>query len=643
MNESPELTLRSPEVFSSIVHAAATQVRGHMRTAKKHSHKTTLPTKLTLTLLSSDDDEESDAELNDELDEELPFIVTVEFLEEHMGWSSVVFKCLVSSVHHDLSPEWVAVKVRISEEEKKKKKHSDSSNARAYATMKALHGAGKQWMCPEPLHYVERVEIPPSTSFTPPDDPSSKRASLIPLSVVICTWIQGKKVLPLPSLSFSSNHNSSSSSSSSSTTTTTTTTTTTSGLPGLPAISTTAVSPGSSPGSSPAKSQRRAAARWKNFVLLHAEVSSIKKPQIGDLHPPKYVRHLHGVFDYDVHTMWLDRLDSRFSGLRYLYQSKKSQTNLLPMSLKFMEEKDNRGMNVLESLEYRLGAVLRKLRAIKRDDEDTQDMVLHVADCSLDNFVQKKSRNGGSQMTFIDLEASGWTDPAYSIAEFLYNNVWFDKWGLEEEWCGFTDVFQAWVVNLYISKLDIAQDRAKLNRFIERFELNKEFCAIKGLMFHLRGALLELGNIKDGFRVNVDTCGSGSGSGGGGKLCVDAKSPGNIYAMRFGHKRVRGRTSLTSFGRQMMFRGSHQQGCEMYRQLLNQTNYMRRVMGEFLTMHAIIDQVKDEERKRNEIELAFEKKKRKKLRVDLGLEEEEEEEEEEEKVKVTLKLPRLEK
>ena len=55
-------------------------------------------------------------------------------------------------------------------------------------------------------------------------------------------------------------------------------------------------------------------------------------------------------------------------------------------------------------MKYRLNACLCKLNAIKRDDEDTQDMCLFIGDPSLDNIIWDSKT---SQGTFVDLENSG--------------------------------------------------------------------------------------------------------------------------------------------------------------------------------------------------------------------------------------------
>ena len=135
-------------------------------------------------------------------------------------------------------------------------------------------------------------------------------------------------------------------------------------------------------------------------------------------------------------------------------------------------------------------------------------------------FVGTNVSTGGLKISLVDLESSGWTDPAYSIAQFLTCNVWCDKIGMLEQndMFPFEPSFESFIVSIFIENFEWSKNESKFKIFLERLELNKEFCAIKGLLFHIRGVLHGLGDMIDGFRRTVDTSGSASGSGGGATL-----------------------------------------------------------------------------------------------------------------------------
>ena len=66
----------------------------------------------------------------------------------------------------------------------------------------------------------------------------------------------------------------------------------------------------------------------------------------------------------------------------------------------------------------------------------------------------------------------------------------------------------------------------------------------------------------------------------------------------------------------MLFRRSHREGIEVYLTLLEKSNYMRRCVGNYLTMWEIIDEVREKERKLAEIE---EKRLRREHRIRIGV------------------------
>jgi hypothetical protein len=404
---------------------------------------------------------------------------------------------------------------------------------------------------------------------------------------------------------------------------------------------------------------------WAKLIHLRKIIAKIKKPKIGDVKGPKYNRFLKSIYDCNDHDSWLKNINNRVSGLEYLYQSKVRQ-NLIPESLSFLSEIDSQtGLKFFQSMKYRLNACLCKLNAIKRDDEDTQDMCLFIGDPSLDNIIWDSKT---SQGTFVDLENSGWTDPAYIIAELLTNNIWFDKYYLKNNESDssddrnntttniqfpFSKQFELKIIEMFVKDyewskstnklnttknatnhdddaqitglvpgLPLEDNLLKFNEFLERVELNKEFCAIKQLFFHVRGCLHELGNVINGFRVYFDSCGSGSGSGGGGTLAGNHnRSPCNIIGKRMGEKKPKGRSTSSLFGHRILFRGTHINGIHTYMKILKVCNYTRRCVGEYLTIHRIIDEVRQKEKLFNEIEREKEKKR---LRIQCGMEKTEE-------------------
>ena len=54
-----------------------------------------------------------------------------------------------------------------------------------------------------------------------------------------------------------------------------------------------------------------------------------------------------------------------------------------------------------------------------------------------------------------------------------------------------------------------------MDRYMEMLALEKEFCVLRGLFFHIRGALQELGRMINGSRFASLSPGNGSGSGAG--------------------------------------------------------------------------------------------------------------------------------
>jgi hypothetical protein len=247
------------------------------------------------------------------------------------------------------------------------------------------------------------------------------------------------------------------------------------------------------------------------------------------------------------------------------------------------------------------------------------------------------------------LESSGWCDPAYIVSELLTNNVWFDTFCLnnptrapassstttpldamnDDAPFPFTKQFEMNIIKMFVhgfkwSTSNSTKDSpdTKFNHFLERIELNKEFCAIKQLLFHARGALLELGDVVDGFKRHVDTCGSGSGSGGGGTLGNKSTSPGRIKEYSQGKQRPKGRVSKSMFGQTIVYRGTHLKGMHVYLTILDDCNYARRSMGEYLSMHRIIDEIKEKERILDE---RLRKREKRELRLLCGMGGEEEE------------------
>ena len=157
------ITLRHPEVFRLTVLAAA----AHVRTQHLHHQSPTTPTSLlpsTVTVSLLDLNNESEDE-DEELAEETPFIVQVQFIKEHIGWASAVYQVRVTELQHQQTPETWAIKIRISSE----KDNADASNARAYGTMIGLWHVYR-YICPEPLHYVKRIA--PTTTTTPTPTPT---------------------------------------------------------------------------------------------------------------------------------------------------------------------------------------------------------------------------------------------------------------------------------------------------------------------------------------------------------------------------------------------------------------------------------------------------------------------------------------
>ena len=161
-------------------------------------------------------------------------------------------------------------------------------------------------------------------------------------------------------------------------------------------------------------------------------------------------------FFYHHHT-------ARIHGLEYILQNKIDQ-NILPKSLKFLTNVDNTGLIFLKGIGYRLKACLNRLKAMKRDGEDQQDMVLCIGDPSLDNIIVGTNiSTGGLKISLVDLESSGWTDPAYSIAQFLTCNVWCDKTGMLEQndMFPFEPSFESFIVSIFIENFEWSKNESK--------------------------------------------------------------------------------------------------------------------------------------------------------------------------------------
>ena len=578
------ITLRCPEVFNQVAVAAQKFVHERYfspRTATTPSNTLTLPATPTtppliplpspikIVLLGIDADNNNDDDMDDELrqallDEE-PFIVHVHFTQETLGWKSAVYKVKCFEETNQEPTEYWAVKIRVGEENT-----PDASNKRAFTTMAALHTARLRWLCPQALHYVPPTL--PSGTLQQQRQRQQQQAQgdqatvQISMSVLICTWLEGIHPSPLE-LDLRN------------------------------------------------KATLRA---WTRIIRLRILVASIKKPKRGDPHPPKNIQQLLQIQNLKDHDLWREHSTARIGGLEYLLLSKTRQ-GILPKWMEFLNTKDAKGMVYMKGIEYRLNACLRRIHAITQDNEDTQELVLCVGDPSLDNIVVSGGRRGHKlRVSLIDLESSGWTDHAYVVAEFLMNNVWFDKFGglKNDQDFPFSSAFEQFVISTYSNAFDFSNDEQQFATFLERYELEKEFCALKGLLFHVRGALHELGDVIDGFRRRVDTSGSGSCSGGGGTLGGGALSPGKLRNLMYGQKRPKGRASTTVFGKQMLFRRSHREGIEVYLTLLEKSNYMRRCVGNYLTMWEIIDEVREKERKLAEIE---EKRLRREHRIRIGV------------------------
>ena len=385
------LTLRHPQVYNLTVQAAAAHVRRKLAppTTTLTPDPHLLPTTITISLLDLFlDSDDSDDDPPDELDDEPPFIVQVAFIKEILGWSSAVYKVRVTEASNQQPPETWAVKIRTSQE----KPDADASNARAYGTMLGVWHV-YPWLCPEPLHYVKTIpkatpllpalpgarrykhtrhtvaspsgristpgvfnnqhrslrQINNATHFVAHSAPTHPHPSL---SALLCTWVEG----------FS-----------------------------LHSIGTN-------------MQDKKTKQTWSRFVHLRRTVAKIKKPKqgaTGKRDRPKYTKWLAHIVDCNDHELWLKNLHSRVSGLVYLYESKAAQ-DLIPQELLFLNEVDAQtGLLFLNSMEYRLNACLTKLQALKRDDEDTQDLCLFIGDPSLANVVWNPDTFKGIELVVV--------------------------------------------------------------------------------------------------------------------------------------------------------------------------------------------------------------------------------------------------
>jgi len=279
------ISIRSNTVYQHIIQIAAKRIRlylnhGHTK-ALNHENISQLPKTTQIKLLGGnmdEEDEEMDDETKDELANEEPFIVQVKFVQEIMGWSSVVYKVIVSELNNQQLTEKWAVKLRVGNEESNNDNKS-VSNKRAYNTMTALHATKHHSLVPEPIFYIDNVipvPVPEETYFTRPImDHSTLVAFPMPLkkpdkplpkhqvSVLICSWLIG-------------------------------------------------ISPGPLNTNLRNKSTLRA---WTRLLRVHSKISSIKKPKLGDRKVPKYNHLLQNVFDLNDHDLWLHNSECKLATL----------------------------------------------------------------------------------------------------------------------------------------------------------------------------------------------------------------------------------------------------------------------------------------------------------------------------------------
>ena len=569
--------LRCPGVMDYLVHAAAKFVRARIVAARIEAahNKTRLKARLPLTpswpartVLDFWDDENAKCDSGSDEDDTSPdFRVLVEFLEEIQGWSGSVFKVRVSEFtdaggggegvkekeeadffsgfnteKHSRCTEFYAVKIRLSEE----LPDADASNSRAFATMSLLQEFGRtRDLCPSPIHYMRQVPLPAMTKNEIKRHCSQPglRRPLPPLSALICTWITGEKVpMPLPF--------------------------------------------------TPTSWEKW----WKPLVQLRASVARVKKPFVlsAPTLSPCY-RAVRNICDHDV---WLKNLDTRIAGLSYIYSGKKQQ-DLVP---RWLEEYlgatvPETGLPRIQHLGRRLDLCLSKLQALSRDGEAAQDLRLCVADPSLDNVLKLDEHN--ERLCFLDLENSGWAQPSYIVAEMLVHNVWLDKPGVEDGAFPFDDGFVDFVAVTFALMIRMKEDDMALYR--ERMELHKEFCVLRGLLFHIRGALQEVGHKIDGSRTVALSPGNGSGSGAGSARLGGNSgkwSPTRVGGMT--RANTSGRTSINAYGFPHHFRATHRRGFEVFVSMLEGANYTQRTLDHMIDVHSYLDTLVEAEGRGNE-------------------------------------------
>ncbi len=561
--------LRRPGVLEHVVDSAVNHVRQRIiagRIASEHNktrHRVRLPRAVALparVVLEFWDGDDDDNIGDDEEggDAGADFKVLVEFLREISGWSGSVFKVRVSehnsaAEENDENVELYAVKIRLSDE----LPDADASNERAFATMALMQELGRtRDLCPFPIHYQRKVPLPAMTKkqrrafYAQP----GMQRDLPPISALICTWIEGERI-PTP-LAFTPD-----------------------------AWET----------------------WWKPLVQLRASIARVKKPRL--MSAPTLSPCYCAVRNICDHEAWLENLDTRIGALSYVYHTKRSQDIVPEWLEKYLGETVREtGMPRIKHLGRRLGLCLSKLQALSRDGEATQDLRLCVADPSTDNVLKLDEHRG--RLCVLDLENSGWAQPSYIVAEMLVHNVWLDKPGVEASAFPFDPGFMDFVA-LTFAKM-IRLDSAEMSRYKERMALHVEFCVLRALLFHIRGALQGLGHMINGSRSAALSPGSGSGSGGGsarlGGNCgkwsptrVGGFGSGNGKSSR-DRDRGGGRTALNAYGFPQRFRATHRDGVELFRSMLGGSDYSRRTLDRMIKVQSYLDAVVEAEKKSREKE-----------------------------------------
>ena len=557
-----EEELLRPEVLDVCIQKAAAHVRERIVAGRiaaeynKKRHRISLPSPCALpeqTVVDFwNDDSGQDCDSLAANHASMPSLrILVEFLKEIPRWSGSVFKVRLSEYFEDNATtvndyhqvEYVyAVKIRISDELPR----ADASDERAFATMKLMQDFSRtRSLCPFPVLYIRQVKMPrmSKNQIKAFHAQPGMHRPLPPISALICTWIEGERVPTPLSMTSSSWEN-----------------------------------------------------WWMPLIKLRASIAIIRKPRLMSTSKvsPNF-RHIRDNLDHDE---WLNNLDSRINALSYVYKTKKLQ-GLIPRWLEdYLGAKvSETSLPQIEHIGRRLGLCLSKQRALKRDGEAESDLRLFVADPSLDNFLKLDEHRG--RMCVLDLENSGWADPAYIVSEMMTHNVWLDKPGVDDNVFPFELGFIDFVALTFARMIRI--EASDFARYKERLALHLEFCICRGLLFHIRGSLQELGQMIDGSRTAAFMPGSGSGSGAGSARLGGNSGKWSPTRMGGGIRHPKhGRTSVNAYGFVQHFRSTHRRGIEVFRKMLEGSDYSRRTLNSMIEVQSFLDEIQDAKRKENE-------------------------------------------